>query len=85
MSSPGLTKQMLFGQVNYIKNYFQKNYSTLKVDQPAGAGFSSGAYDYNEDGVQEDFHAFLTEFYKQLPQYKKNPLFITGEQSNSWS
>jgi len=56
-----------------------KKANVIWVDQPAGAGFSSGAYDYNEDGVQEDFHAFLTEFYKQLPQYKKNPLYITGE------
>ena len=45
----------------------------------AGAGFSSGVWDYDEGGVQEDFHAFLQEFYKQLPQYKNNTLFITGE------
>merc|ERR1712142_53790 len=53
--------------------------NVIWVDQPAGAGFSSGVWDYDEHGVQEDFHAFLQEFYKQLPQYKNNTLFITGE------
>ena len=54
--------------------------NVIWVDQPAGAGFSSGVYDYNEDGVQVDFHAFLAEFYKQLPQYKKNALYVTGKE-----
>ena len=54
----------------------------LKVDQPAGAGFSSGVWDYNENGVAEDFYDFLQEFYVQLPQYKNNSLYITGDQIN---
>ena len=53
--------------------------SLFKVDQPAGTGFSSGSYVHNENGVQEDFYAFLEEFYKQLPQYKNNSLYITGK------
>ena len=55
------------------------------MDQPAGAGFSSGVWDYNENGVAEDFYDFLQEFYVQLPQYKNNSLYITGEQINRWS
>ena len=54
----------------------------FKVDQPAGAGFSSGVWDYNENGVAEDFYDFLQEFYVQLPQYKNNSLYITGDQVN---
>merc|ERR1712241_1286021 len=53
--------------------------NVIWVDQPAGAGFSTGTWVHNENGVQKDFHAFLQEFYKQLPQYKNNTLFITGE------
>ena len=51
----------------------------FQVDQPAGAGFSSGVWDYDENGVAEDFYDFLQEFYKQLPQYKNNTLYITGQ------
>ena len=59
----------------------------LKVDQPAGAGFSSGVWDYNENGVAEDFYDFLQEFYVQLPQYKNNSLYITGDKVDilKWS
>jgi len=53
--------------------------NVIWVDQPAGTGFSSGNFVHNENGVQKDFHAFLEEFYKQLPQYKNNSLYITGE------
>jgi len=53
--------------------------NVIWVDQPAGAGFSTGTWDYGEGGVAEDFYDFLQEFYKQLPQYKNNTLFITGE------
>jgi len=53
--------------------------NVIWVDQPAGAGFSSGVWDYNENGVAEDFYDFLQEFYVQLPQYKNNSLYITGE------
>ena len=52
------------------------------MDQPAGAGFSSGVWDYNENGVAEDFYDFLQEFYVQLPQYKNNSLYITGDKVN---
>ena len=90
MSSPGQTKQMSFGWVlmfsifqyiRIIKDRYLWSSKTLffnKVDQPAGAGFSSGVWDYDEHGIQEDFYAFLQEFYKQLPQYMSNTLYITG-------
>jgi len=53
--------------------------NVIWVDQPAGAGFSSGIWDYGENGVAEDFYDFLQEFYIQLPQYKSHDLYITGE------
>ena len=55
------------------------NNMNSKVDQPAGAGFSSGVWDYDENGVAEDFYDFLQEFYVQLPQFKNNTLYITGD------
>ena len=51
----------------------------LWLDQPAGTGFSSGTWDHNEAGVAEDFYGFLQAFYKELPQYKTNAFFVTGE------
>merc|ERR1712079_903955 len=36
--------------------------NVIWVDQPAGTGFSSGVYDYGENGVQIDFYAFLQKF-----------------------
>ena len=66
---------------NFSWNWFHGKTFLFKVDQPAGTGFSSGSYVHNENGVQEDFYAFLEEFYKQLPQYKNNSLYITGKKN----
>ena len=60
-------------------------FTIFQVDQPAGTGFSSGVYDYGENGVQIDFYAFLQEFYKNLPQYKNNSLYITGKNLESYT
>merc|ERR1719421_1508244 len=53
--------------------------NVIWVEQPAGTGFSTGGWDTNEEEVGEDMHAFLVELFKQLPQYAKLPLFISGE------
>ena len=80
MNGLGLTKQTSFGYNLQVKYYrYILNQNALKVDQPAGAGFSSGIWDYGENGVAEDFYDFLQEFYKQLPQYKDHDLYITGK------
>ena len=68
-----------FGNFIYAGSIFN-----LQVDQPAGTGFSSGIYVHNENGVQKDFYGFLQEFYKQLPQYKNNSLYITGKEYLEW-
>jgi len=52
----------------------------LWLDQPAGVGYSYGkTNDYNEAMVSEDAYYFLQAFYKEHPEYEKNPLFVTGE------
>lgn len=58
---------------------WNNNANVMWVDQPAETGFSEGAYVFDEEGVKEDFFAFLQGFYAALPQYKNNLLFITGE------
>ncbi|KAF4656022.1 hypothetical protein FOL47_009192 [Perkinsus chesapeaki] len=50
----------------------------LWVDQPAGTGFSTGAYDRDEDEVSEDMYKFLQAFFKRFPEYNKE-FYITGE------
>eukprot|EP00397_Hematodinium_sp_SG-2012_P023478 GEMP01024394.1.p1 GENE.GEMP01024394.1~~GEMP01024394.1.p1 ORF type:complete len:471 (+),score=123.55 GEMP01024394.1:77-1489(+) len=51
----------------------------LYVDQPAGTGWSEGSFVTGEEGVGDDMFVFLQKFYEALPQYQKNPFYITGE------
>jgi len=52
----------------------------IYLDQPAGVGFSYGKEnDYNEEMISEDAYYFLQGFYKEHPEYNKNPLFVVGE------
>ena len=52
----------------------------LWLDQPAGVGFSYGKEnDYDEEMISEDAYYFLQEFYKEHPEYSKNPLTVVGE------
>jgi cathepsin A (carboxypeptidase C) len=53
--------------------------NVMWVDQPAGAGFSTGSYIHNEQEVGEAMYQFLQAFFKSLPQYQKNEFFVTGE------
>jgi cathepsin A (carboxypeptidase C) len=49
------------------------------LDQPAGAGFSTGEHDRNQHQVSEDLYHFLQEFVKKYPKYHKNPFYVMGE------
>jgi len=52
----------------------------LWLDQPTGVGFSYGKEtDKNEEMVGENAYYFLQAFMKAHPEYKENPLFVTGE------
>merc|ERR1719420_46733 len=53
--------------------------NVMWVDQPAGAGFSTGSYIHNEQEVGEAMYQFLQAFFKALPQYQKNEFFVAGE------
>jgi cathepsin A (carboxypeptidase C) len=57
------------------------NANVLWLDQPEGTGFSTGEtkVDINEAETVEHFYTFLMNFYKALPQYKNNDLYISGE------
>ncbi|KAF4682527.1 hypothetical protein FOZ60_010433 [Perkinsus olseni] len=50
----------------------------LWVDQPPGTGFSTGAYDRDEDEVSEDMYVFLQAFFRRFPKFNDR-FFITGE------
>jgi cathepsin A (carboxypeptidase C) len=55
--------------------------NVLWLDQPQSTGFSTGKLEVSgdEDETVEHFYTFLMNFYKALPQYKKNGLYISGE------
>lgn len=55
--------------------------NVLWLDQPQDSGFSSGPLRIspNEDDTVEHFYAFLMNFYKEYPQFKKVGLYISGE------
>lgn len=52
-------------------------------DNPVGAGFSyneNGKFVTNEDELSDQFYTALQAFYKAMPpQYRKCPLYVTGE------
>jgi len=54
----------------------------MAVDNPVGAGFSyteTGAYVTTEEEMRTQFVHALRGFYAAHPEYKKNPLWVTGE------
>lgn len=57
--------------------------NVLFLEAPAGVGFSyrenSEDLATNDDQVARDNHHALKDFYNRFPQFKSNPLFITGE------
>merc|ERR1712137_674127 len=60
---------------------WNSNANVLWLDQPQSTGFSTGPLKIsgNEDETREHFYTFLMNFYKALPQYKNNDLYISGE------
>ncbi|XP_033631003.1 retinoid-inducible serine carboxypeptidase-like isoform X1 [Asterias rubens] len=57
--------------------------SVLFIDNPVGTGYSyvtsDDAYTTNNEQIAEDLITTLTAFYKHLPAFQKNPLYIFSE------
>ncbi|GAB5359215.1 hypothetical protein AAMO2058_000525200 [Amorphochlora amoebiformis] len=53
--------------------------TVLWIDQPAGAGFSYGLPDFNEDMVANDMWDFLMGFFEKYPKYQKLDFHLFGE------
>ena len=53
------------------------------MEQPAGVGFSkaslSQGYSTGDNETASDNFKFLTGFFDEFPQFKKNEFWITGE------
>ncbi len=53
------------------------------MDAPAGVGFSYSEvptdYSTNDNKTADDNYVFLQMWLEQFPQFKSNPLWITGE------
>lgn len=59
-----------------------KKYHLMAVDNPVGAGFSyteAEAYVRSEEEMRQQFVHALRAFYDKHPEYKRNPLWVTGE------
>lgn len=68
------------GTTELNKYSWNNKANVLYIDQPSATGFSTGLpLTHDEDGVAKNMYAFMQEFYKQLPQYKSNDLYIFGE------
>lgn len=63
-------------------DHITKKYHLMAVDNPVGAGFSfteSAAYVKSEEEMRTQFVYALRGFYERHPEYKRNPLWVTGE------
>lgn len=70
-------------QVTINPHAWNEYASVIFVDQPVGTGFSyadnDDEYVHNEKQVGEDMYEFMQAFYEEMPQFKKNAFFVTGE------
>lgn len=56
--------------------------NVLFLESPTGVGFSYSTKYINvhtDDNTAEENHAALKSFFKKFPQYKANPLYLSGE------
>lgn len=61
---------------------WNKNANVLFVESPAGVGFSyavDGDIVADDDTTAAQNHLALRSFLRKFPQYKNNPLYLTGE------
>jgi serine carboxypeptidase-like clade 2 len=57
--------------------------NTIYIESPVGVGFSNvpnqSSYSTGDSQTAEDTYEFLQGFYKEFPQFKTNPFWVTGE------
>ncbi|KAJ6262656.1 hypothetical protein Dda_3468 [Drechslerella dactyloides] len=75
LSTPGLFKYQN-GAPN--PNAWNKNASILFLDQPTNVGFSYGKNISTTKVAAQDAYALLSLFFKEKPQYSKQPFYIWG-------
>merc|ERR1719410_2204435 len=69
-------------ELEFFEYTWAKYYHMLFVDNPIDTGFSfcnKGQQVQDEDQMGENFKILMQGFYKCHPEYKSNPLYITGE------
>lgn len=57
-------------------------YHVIGIDNPVGAGFSytkDGGYVATEEEMRREYHDGLSAFLELHPEYKTNPIWVTGE------
>lgn len=57
-------------------------YNVIAIDNPVGSGYSytgKESYVKSEEEMRQNYHSALEVFFKAHPEYKGNPLWVTGE------
>mmetsp|Transcript_71885 Transcript_71885/g.158986 ORF Transcript_71885/g.158986 Transcript_71885/m.158986 type:complete len:451 (+) Transcript_71885:65-1417(+) len=72
----------LDGSLKENPHAWSRLYNILAFDNPVGSGYSytrKGGYVTNEEEMRHDYYAGLTAFFELHPEYRHNPLWVTGE------
>ncbi|KAF2485713.1 cpy like protein carboxypeptidase [Neohortaea acidophila] len=68
------------GETKFNPSSWNANASVIFLDQPVNVGYSySGSGVSNTVAAGKDVYALLTLFFKQFPEYAKQPFHISGE------
>jgi vitellogenic carboxypeptidase-like protein len=82
-NGPYLMKSDEMGTIYENPNAWNKEAHVMYWDNPVGAGYSYNEdkkYVDNEDELSDQFYEALQDFYDSMPpQYRKCPLYVTGE------
>lgn len=72
----------LNGTLTENKHTWAASYNVMIFDNPVGAGFSytkPNGYVTSEEQMRTEYYAGLLGFFAKHPEYKSNPLWVTGE------
>lgn len=77
-----LTMSPADGKLKENPDAWSNDYNVMIIDNPVGSGFSytgKESYVSSEKEMREDFYTALQKFFEMHPEYKRNPLWVTGE------